>query len=201
MRQLILRRYQFYMKIWEREYCFRSRFRVHSHQTRGSNASTIQSVVSKCSNEIKRYVAMYKTWIHNYKFKSEKSSAKWTAVGVNSSKQPKTQKLAVKIIAFVLGACLEFFSLTVMKKAKLLTVNITWHYWIDWVQKSGQYSMSKGDESIDYMNWALIWFLTHRTLQIWLPATSRFLQTWRCSRERNLAQMWSDFRNWALFLE
>ena len=43
---------------------------------------------------------------------------------------------------------------------------------------------------LNWMNYASNCFPTHRTLQIWSPATTGFLQTSkRCSRERDLAQM------------
>ena len=117
------------------------------------------------------------------------------------------------------GPRMVFCLSTILRKVKSLTGTITWHYWIDWAQKSrknGRTSKRKKCCSAKTMhrptspwkrwsNWMNEFsncFLTHHILQIWPPVTTGSLLTWKNVPGKEIWLQWrSDYRNWGLFWE
>ena len=183
------------------------------------NTSTIQSVVCNCFNSTKRsfYVNMWQWRKHGYHFilGLNRQSAEWRAAGKSC---PKMKTSAGKVLATVFWDAQGILFIDYLEKGR--TINSEYHMALlvhlkeeitkkmatNKEEKSAlsprQCTMSKVDcnDGKNYMNCTSNCFCTHPNLQIWPSATTGCLQTSKeWSRERDLASVRSDIRNWSVF--
>ena len=117
------------------------------------------------------------------------------------------------------GTCMVFCLLTILRKVKPLTATITWHNWIDWVQKSRKRSLTWKEKSAAPPRQCTVPHVHESDGQIeWIKlqiASSSTIFS-RSGPQRLLALCWpeknspgkdiwlqwrNDCRNWSLFWE
>ena len=114
---------------------------VCSHPTKNNNTLRIQSTVWNCSSEVKRIfcVGMWQ-WMKNGSTTTHLKQKDCQLSGQQLVKAVQTdQKLNSGLARLwnpYFGTPMVFSLSTILRKVKPLTDTISWHYWIDWAQKS-----------------------------------------------------------------
>ena len=159
---------------------------------------------------------MDKTWIHHYTPETKRSSAEWTAAG--ESRDQKLNSGLARLWLPYFGTHMVLCLSTILRKLKPLIATITWHYWIDWAQKSRKNGFTckkvffhqdnvpchKTMKTMVKLNKLSFEFLPQRPYSLDL-APKRLLTL--CWAEKNAPgkEIWlqwrSDYRNWGLFWE
>ena len=121
--------------------CVTFPFQIWTHWTKNNNASRIQSAVWSCSSALNRifYVSMWQWMKHgstttHLKQKDRQLSSEQLVKAVQSDQ--KLNSGLARLWHPYFGKRMVFCSSTILRKVKPLTASITWHYWIDWAQKS-----------------------------------------------------------------
>ena len=134
---------QFCTNIWGSVSCFRSGYRICSYPTKNNNASKIQSAVWSCSSQVKRIfcVGIWQRMKHGttttHRIQKDRQLSGQQLVEAVRSDWKLNSGLATlwhPHFETRMGFCLS----TLMRKVKLVTATIKWHYWIDWAQKSSK---------------------------------------------------------------
>ena len=131
----------FCTNLWGCVSYFRNGCRVCSHSTKNNNASRIQSAVCSSSREVKRIfcVAMWQ-WMKygstttHLKQKDHQLSGQQLVKAVQNDQKLNSGLPSLWQLYF--GTRMVFFLSIILRQVKPLTATITWHYWIDWAQKS-----------------------------------------------------------------
>ena len=84
---------------------------------------------------LRRFVTIDEIWIYHYIPESHERSKQWVKPGENTSKRPKTQQSAGKIMASVFRYA---HTMTNLRKERQLLQHIMLNSWIDCFTKSGR---------------------------------------------------------------
>ena len=115
--------------------------RLLTPETKNNNASRIQNAVWSCSGEVKRIfcVGMWQWMKHRstsahpkQKYRQLSGQQLVKAVQRDHKLNSGLARLWQPYSGTRMVSCLS----TILRKVKPLTMTITWHYWIDWAQKS-----------------------------------------------------------------
>ena len=80
---------------------------------------------------------MNETWINQYISESREGLKQWVKPGESAPKRPKAQQSAGKVMASVFWDAHGVIFINYLEKEGRLLEHIIFHYWVDWLTKSG----------------------------------------------------------------